>query len=96
MKQFRLWVLRMFEVIERPAAWLLLIGAIITFAGVLIGWITVGDFKWPTLLIAADLMVSGFSAVQEANEDDACLDDERDMYYPESHDVSGDSSSRGR
>lgn len=63
-------VLSFFAWIERPAAWGLLIGAIITFGGVLVGWITVGQFKWPTLLIAADLMVSGFTAVQESQEED--------------------------
>ena len=63
-------LLSFFAFIERPAAWGLLAGAIITFVGVLVGWITVGDFKWPTLLIAADLTVSGFTAVQESQEDD--------------------------
>lgn len=71
-------VLAFFGWIERPAAWLLLAGAVITFVGVLIGWITVGDFKWPTLLIAADLMVSGFSAVQEAHDDDPRADNDPD------------------
>ena len=63
-------VLRTFAIAERPAAWLLLIGGAATFVGVLIGWITVGDFRWPTLLIAADLVVSGFGAVQEAEDDE--------------------------
>lgn len=63
-------VLAFFAYIERPAAWLLLLGAIITFVGVFVGWIAVGDFKWPTLLIAADLTVSGFTAVQESQDDD--------------------------
>ena len=63
-------ILRVFARIERPAAWCLLIGGFVTFVGVLVGWITVGDFKWPTLLISADLVVSGFSAVQEAEDDE--------------------------
>jgi hypothetical protein len=63
-------VLRFFAIIDRPAAWGLLIGAVITFVGVFVGWIAVGDFKWGTLLIAADLVVSGFSAVQEAENDE--------------------------
>lgn len=63
-------ILAFFGWIERPAAWGLLVGAIITFIGVLIGWITVGEFRWPTLLIAAELIVSGFSSVQEAHDDD--------------------------
>lgn len=64
-------ILHLFARVERPAAWCLLIGGVVTFVGVLIGWITVGDFKWPTLLISADLVVSGFSSVQEAEDDEA-------------------------
>lgn len=48
----------------------MLLASIFVFFGVLIGWITVGDFKWPTLLLSADLMVSGFSAVQQSEDDD--------------------------
>lgn len=68
LQRWRLAVLRAFAVAERPAAWGLLIGAAWTFIGVLVGWITVGDFKWPTLLIAADLVVSGFAAVQDSED----------------------------
>lgn len=63
-------VLRVFAVVERPAAWCLLIGGVITFVGVVAGFIVVGEAKWATLLIAADLIVSGFGAVQEAEDDD--------------------------
>lgn len=70
LRRARLTLLAFFAYIERPAAWLLLLGAIITFVGVFVGWIAVGDFKWPTLLIAADLTVSGFTAVQESQDDD--------------------------
>lgn len=52
--------------IERPAAWCLLAGAGVTFVGVLADLIAVGNAKWATLLIAADLLVSGASAVQDA------------------------------
>lgn len=62
-------ILKLFAIIERPAAWILLIGGVITFLGVIIGLITVGDAKWATLLIAADLIVGGFSAVQEAEDE---------------------------
>lgn len=62
-------VLRAFAVAERPAAWLLLVGATVTFFGVLTGLITAGDFKFGTLLISADLMVSGFGAVQQAEDE---------------------------
>lgn len=59
-------LLRWMQRAERPAAWVLLIGGVWTFLGVLVGFIVVGDAKWATLLVAADLIVSGFSAVQEA------------------------------
>jgi hypothetical protein len=42
----------------------------VTFVGVFVGWISVGEFRWPTLLISADLVVSGFSAVQETESDE--------------------------
>lgn len=66
-------MLSIFAAAERPAAWLMLIGATVVFIGVIIGLVTVGSFKWPTLLIAADLITSGFGAVQQAEEpeDDA-------------------------
>lgn len=70
LRRWKLIVLRFFARIDRPAAWCLLFGGVVTFIGVLVGWITVGDFKWPTLLISADLVVSGFSAVQEAENDE--------------------------
>lgn len=62
-------MLRVFAIIERPAAWVLLIGAAITLVGVLVGIIVVGDFRWPTVLIAAGLVVDGFNAVQDAEDD---------------------------
>lgn len=54
---------------ERPAAWVLLIGGFVTFIGVITGLIVTGDAKWATLLVAADLVVSGFSAVQQSDDD---------------------------
>jgi hypothetical protein len=63
-------VLRVFAVIERPAAWGLLIGGLVTFISVLFGLIVVGDAKLATLLVAADLIVGGFSAVQETEDSD--------------------------
>jgi hypothetical protein len=63
-------VLRAFEIAERPAAWVLLVGGVVTFVGVLTGFIFAGDAKWATLLVSADLIVSGFSAVQEAEDDE--------------------------
>jgi hypothetical protein len=63
-------ILAVFGRIERPAAWGLLIGGFVTFIGVLFDLIATGNAKWATLLIAADLVVSGFGAVQEAHDDD--------------------------
>jgi len=62
--------MRVFAVIERPAAWGLLIGGLVTFISVLFGLIVVGDAKLATLLVAADLIVGGFSAVQETEDSD--------------------------
>lgn len=70
LRRGRRWVLRLFEIVDRPAAWALMLSGLVTFVGVLVGWVTVGDFKWPTLLIAADLVVSGFGTVQEAEDDE--------------------------
>lgn len=62
-------ILRAFEIAERPAAWGLLIGGFVTFVSVVTGLIIVGDAKWATLLVAADLTVSGFGAVQESESE---------------------------
>jgi hypothetical protein len=70
LKAARAALIRAFARIERPAAWLLLGGSVVTFIGVLVGVIVVGEFRWPTLLLAAGLAVDGFQAVQEAEEDD--------------------------
>lgn len=51
---------------EGPAAWVLLIGAAVTFVAVLVNLIATGNAKWATLLVAADLVVSSASALQEA------------------------------
>lgn len=65
-------VLRLFAWADRPAAWVLMLGGFVTFLAVVFNLIATGSAKWATLLIAADLTVSGFSAVQEAeNEDDS-------------------------
>jgi len=74
-RQARRFVLRVFARVERPAAWLLLAGGTATFVAVLFDLIATGGAKWATLLIAADLIVSGFSAVQEAEGDE----DDRDL-----------------
>lgn len=69
MRELRRRLLRLFGVLERPAAWGLLAGGLITFISVITGLIVVGEAKLATLLVAADLVVSGFSAVQEGEDD---------------------------
>lgn len=63
-------VLAFFARIERPAAWALMVGGVVVFVGIVADLIRLGNAKIGTLLIAADLVVSGFSAVQEAEEDE--------------------------
>lgn len=62
--------LRWFAKFERPAAWTLCVGAVITFVGVIVGIIVVGDAKWATLLVSADLAISGFSALRDAYDEE--------------------------
>ena len=54
---------------ELPAALVLIAGALVTFVGVLVHLIDVGEFRVATLLIAADLGVSGCSALQESTSE---------------------------
>lgn len=70
LKQLRRWVLRWFRYLERPAAWGLLVAGLVTFISVITGLIVVGEARLATLLVAADLIVSGFSAVQESEDDE--------------------------
>jgi hypothetical protein len=44
-------------------------GGAVTFVAVLFNLIATGDAKWATLLVAADLVVSGFSSVQVAENE---------------------------
>lgn len=62
-------ILRAFEKAQRPAAWSLMIGGAVTFVAVAVDLLKTGDAKWATLLIAADLVVSGFAATQEAENE---------------------------
>lgn len=62
-------LLRWFGAAQRPAAWLLMAGGAVTFVAVALDLIATGEAKWATLLIAADLTVSGFSAVQESENE---------------------------
>ena len=68
-RELRQRVLRVFAILERPAAWGLLIGGFVTFFSVVFGLIVVGEAKLATLLVAADLIVGGFSAVQETEDE---------------------------
>ena len=68
LKRLRQHILRLFAVIERPAAWCLLVGGVVTFISVITGLIVVGEAKLATLLVAADLIVGGFGAVQETED----------------------------
>lgn len=62
-------LLRAFGRAQRPAAWVLLIGGGATFVAVAFDLVRTGDAKWATLLVAADLVVSGFGVVQEAENE---------------------------
>jgi hypothetical protein len=64
-------ILRLFARFERPAAWMLMVGGAVVFVGVLADLVRLGNAKLGTLLIAADLVVSGFSAVQEAEDEES-------------------------
>lgn len=54
---------------KEPAGWILLVGAAATFVGVLVGLIATGGAKVATLLIAADLLVSGVDATPDEEDD---------------------------
>lgn len=69
-RRVRRKLLAVFERLERPAAWGLLIGGFVSFVSVLFGLIVVGEARLATLLIAADLTVAGFAAVQASDDDD--------------------------
>lgn len=70
LRSLRRRILRIFAVLERPAAWGMMFAGVGVLGAVLFGVLATGDFKAATLLIAADLVVSGFSAVQTTEEDE--------------------------
>lgn len=55
---------------ERPAAWVLLFGALATLLGTIAGVIAHGEVRWATLLVAADLLVSGWADLKDAYDDE--------------------------
>lgn len=63
-------MLRALDRVEPWAAWGLVVGAVVVFVGVLVDVIRTGDAKWATLLVAADLIVSGYGELQDAVDDD--------------------------
>ncbi len=69
-------LLPIFGAIQRPAAWCLLIGGMVTFFAVVTNLIATGSAKWATLLVSADLIVSGLGNVQTAENE---ADDDRGM-----------------
>lgn len=70
------WLLPIFGAVQRPAAWCLLIGGVVTFFAVLSNLIATGTAKWAMRLVAADLIVSGLGNVQTAENE---ADDDRGM-----------------
>lgn len=72
MTALRRRVLATLDRVAPAAAWCLVIGATVTFVGVLVGLIAMGEFRLPTLLLSADLAVSGYSQLRdEQREGDA-------------------------
>lgn len=63
-------VLAALDRVAPAAAWALLIGATVTFAGVLVGLIAVGEFRLGTLLISASLMLEGWGNLRDEQRDD--------------------------
>lgn len=70
MSHLRRRVLAALDQVEPWAAWGLLVGAAVVFVGVLVDVIETGDAKWATLLIAADLLVSGYGEVQDSTDEE--------------------------
>jgi hypothetical protein len=58
--------LRAFGKAERTVAWVLCIGAIVTFVSVFTGLIAAGELRLVTLLVAAGLAFDGYSALRDA------------------------------
>lgn len=62
-------ILRLFGRFQRPAAWCLLVGGLVTFIGVITNLIVIHEARLATLLLAADLFVGGMGSVQEAENE---------------------------
>lgn len=62
-------VLALLDRVAPAAAWGLLVGATVTFVGVLVGLVVVGEFRLGTLLISASLMLEGWSNLRDEQRD---------------------------
>lgn len=65
----RLAILNVFAKIQRPLAWIMLVGGIITFVGIITNVIATGDTKPAALLAATILMYDGISAAAEVENE---------------------------
>ena len=63
-------VLAFLDRIQPWAAWTLLIGAAVVFLGVIFNVLATGDAKWATILVSADLLISGYGEVQKSADED--------------------------
>ena len=63
-------VLALLDRIQPWAAWTLLVGAAVVLVGVVLNVITTRDAKWATILVAADLLVSGYGEVQKSADEE--------------------------
>lgn len=70
MTALRRRVLAMLDRVAGPAAWCLVIGALVTFLGVLTGLIATGEFRLGYLLISAGLVIDGYSTLRDEQERD--------------------------
>lgn len=68
-RRLRRRILRLLDRVAPAAAWGLVIGAAVTFLGVLTGIIATGEFRLGTLLISADLAVSGYGQLRDEQRD---------------------------
>ncbi len=62
-------LLPVFGRLQRPAAWVLMLGGVVSVVVVVFDLVALGNARLGTLLVAADLMVSGFSSVQVAENE---------------------------
>lgn len=69
MRRLERLVLAFFARCERPVGWVLCVGAVVTFGGVLTGLIATGELRLVTLLVAAGLALDGYSALRDAYDD---------------------------